>query len=208
VLFELSRLASLAEVNCQEAFLASCTMAPFTRGESGLGHRGDGPGPGAKVAQLFGCKALHDFLHDMNRGRAKPIHSSKLSAHRAATDVVKRPVRCVSHVEASVGGLHKRSMISISCFVSPFPWCRAGRAEFLSLKISSVRSTMPGRCWQGLTRSHKVSPSRPRPQFPHSAPEMMRSRTATSDWSGCATTLILAKAAWSRTTAVIIQSEH
>jgi hypothetical protein len=144
----------------------------------------------------------------MNRGESKQIHSSKLSAHRAATDVVKRPVRCVSHVEASVGGLHKRSIDFHFVLCFSFSLVSSGPRRVLSLKISSVRSTMPGCCWQGLTRSTKVSPDRPRPQFPHSAPEMMRSRTATSDWSGRATTPISAKAAWSRTTAIIIQSEH
>jgi hypothetical protein len=67
---------------------------------------------------------------------------------------------------------------------------------------------MPGR-WQGFRRSHKLSPSRPRASI--SAPqlaEMMRSRTAASDWSGDAATPILVKAAKSRTASILIQNEH
>jgi hypothetical protein len=67
---------------------------------------------------------------------------------------------------------------------------------------------MRGR-WQGFRRSHKLSPSRPRASI--SAPqlaEMMRSRTAASDWSGDAATPILVKAAKSRTATILIQNEH
>ena len=124
----------------------------------------------------------------MNRGESKQIHSSKLSAHRAATDVVKRPVRRCHMWKPRWGACISAVLIFHFVLCFSFSLVSSGPRRVLSLKISSVRSTMPGCCWQGLTRSTKVSPDRPRPQFPHSAPEMMRSRTATSDWSGRATT--------------------
>lgn len=159
---------------------------------------------GQKLLSWLGCKAHHD----MNRGRANQIHSSKLNAHRAATDVVKRPVRRC-HMWKPRGGACISAVLIfhfVLCF--SFSLVSSGPRRALSLKISSVRSTTPGCCWQGLTQSHKLSPGRPRPQFPHPAPEVMRSRIATSDWSGRVTTPISAGAAQIRTMTIIIQCEH
>jgi hypothetical protein len=100
-------LTTLNEANRQEAFLASCMMAPFTRVEDILAHRRDGPGPSGSAAWL----QKHIMIIAWHEPETKSTHSSKLSAHHAATQMLRNTCQMRVTSGSLVGGfLHKRSV--------------------------------------------------------------------------------------------------